>query len=163
MLSDMPRGLWTSPELTYTGRIHRTDRARIEPKPDHPIPIWLGTYKPRTLAMTGRLADGWIPSLGFVPPERIGPLRDQVLAAAEAAGRDPAAVAAIYNIVVRVEREPGDQPGVVSGPPAAIAERLAGFTRLGFSGFNLMPSGPDRLEQIEILGGEVLPLLRGAL
>jgi len=159
---EIARGLWTQPELTYEGRVHRTHRARIEPKPEHPIPIWLGTYGPQTLAITGRLADGWIPSLGFAPPDQVVGLRDRVYAAAEAAGRDPSAITAIYNILVRVEAETSGQPGVVAGPSDAIAEQLIGFTRLGFAGFNLMPTGPDRREQIDRLGTEVLPLLRTA-
>src|SRR5947207_14009230 len=59
------RGLWSEREFTFSGRLYRTDRADLEPKPERRIPIWLGTYGPRALALTGRLADGWIPSLRF--------------------------------------------------------------------------------------------------
>src|SRR5947207_13744300 len=59
------RGLWSEREFTFSGRLYRTDRAELEPKPAHRIPIWLGTYGPRALALTGRLAEGWIPSLRF--------------------------------------------------------------------------------------------------
>ncbi len=31
-------------------------------------PIWLGAYKPRMLQLTGRLADGWLPTLGYLRP-----------------------------------------------------------------------------------------------
>ena len=34
----------------------------------HPIGIWLGVGKPRSLALTGRVADGWVPSLGWATP-----------------------------------------------------------------------------------------------
>src|SRR4051812_38502785 len=34
------------------------------PRPAHPIGIWLGAYGPRMLRITGRLADGWLPSIG---------------------------------------------------------------------------------------------------
>src|ERR1700736_2935513 len=50
------RGLWSESSFTLDGRVHRTDAAALEPKPDHRIPIWLGTYGDRALAMTGRLA-----------------------------------------------------------------------------------------------------------
>jgi alkanesulfonate monooxygenase SsuD/methylene tetrahydromethanopterin reductase-like flavin-dependent oxidoreductase (luciferase family) len=59
------RGLWSRPGFTFEGRLYRTDGADLEPKPERRIPIWLGTYGNRALALTGRLVDGWIPSLGY--------------------------------------------------------------------------------------------------
>jgi alkanesulfonate monooxygenase SsuD/methylene tetrahydromethanopterin reductase-like flavin-dependent oxidoreductase (luciferase family) len=82
------RGLWSRPRFSFDGRLYRTDGADLEPKPDRHIPIWLGTYGNRALALTGRLADGWIPSLGYAPPERVVAMRDRVLAAARAEGND---------------------------------------------------------------------------
>src|SRR5579883_555648 len=76
------RGLWTEPSFSYRGRLHATDQADLAPKPDHDIPIWLGTFGPRGLDVTGRLADGWIPSLGYAPPDQVGAMRERVLAAA---------------------------------------------------------------------------------
>jgi probable F420-dependent oxidoreductase len=157
---DVLRGVWTGDPFTYEGTVHRVAGARIAPKPEHPIPIWLGTYGPRALAITGRLADGWIPSFGFAPPGKVVAMRDRVLAAAEAAGRDPTAITAVYNLQVRVDDGDGRTAGVVSGSPEAIADELLGFAGLGFAGFNFIPSGAGRLEQIDRLGGEVLPLLR---
>src|SRR5579875_1119183 len=58
------RGGWTQPGYTRHGRQHSVRALELEPRPARPIPIWLGTFGPRALAVTGRLADGWIPSLG---------------------------------------------------------------------------------------------------
>jgi probable F420-dependent oxidoreductase len=157
------RDLWSNEAATIEGSVFSVDEAVLEPKPEHRIPIWLGTYKPRGLALTGRLADGWIPSYGFAPPDRVGALRDQVVVAARKAGRDPAEVACLYNVVTRIQDEPGDDASTVSGPAAAVADKLIELTRLGFTGFNIMPSGPDRAEQIERLGQEVIPAVRAAL
>jgi alkanesulfonate monooxygenase SsuD/methylene tetrahydromethanopterin reductase-like flavin-dependent oxidoreductase (luciferase family) len=44
------------------------------------------------LALTGRLADGWIPSMGYLAPPRAKPRMDVVRAVAERAGRDPDAL-----------------------------------------------------------------------
>ncbi len=52
------RGVWSEPEFSFQGRLYRTEEARVEPKPAHRIPIWLGTYGDRALGVTGRLADG---------------------------------------------------------------------------------------------------------
>ncbi len=62
------RGLWSEPRFTFEGRLYRTEDAELEPKPERRIPIWLGTYGNRALALTGRLADGWIPTLELAPP-----------------------------------------------------------------------------------------------
>ena len=154
------RGLWYQPGFSFDGRLYRTDGADLEPKPDRHIPIWLGTYGNRALALTGRLADGWIPSLGYAPPERVVAMRERVLAAARAAGRDPGAITCAYNVGVRVDERAGSQPSAVAGSPAAVAERLLGFLELGFTALSLIPLGPGEHEQAERLASEVVPALR---
>jgi alkanesulfonate monooxygenase SsuD/methylene tetrahydromethanopterin reductase-like flavin-dependent oxidoreductase (luciferase family) len=154
------RGLWSAPGFTFEGRLYRTEEARLSPKPGHRIPLWLGMYKPRGLALTGRLADGWIPSYGFAPPDEVKVLRQQVLAAARDAGRDPEEITCAYNLEIRVDETGTQAPGVVSGSPEALVERLIDFRRMGFSAFNVIAGGPDRAEQIERLAGEVLPAVR---
>ena len=42
--------------------------AKRGPAPAHDVDIWLGAYKPRMLRLTGRVADGWLPSLGYLKP-----------------------------------------------------------------------------------------------
>jgi alkanesulfonate monooxygenase SsuD/methylene tetrahydromethanopterin reductase-like flavin-dependent oxidoreductase (luciferase family) len=155
------RGLWSQPRFSFTGRRYRTVDAPMEPKPDRPIPIWLGTYGDRALQVTGQLADGWIPSLSFAPPERIPAMRERILTAARNAGRPPEAVRCIYNLGIRVG-EDSDTPSIVSGEPKALARRLIELRRLGFAGFNLQPAGPDRAGQIQRLADEVIPLVRQA-
>ena len=149
---EIAHGLWREPAFTYEGPRYRTDAADLEPKPAHHIPIWLGTYGNRALAATGRLADGWIPSLGAAPPEQIPAMRDRIFAAAEQAGRSPDTLTLIYNLPIRVDDK--------STPAEAVVEQLVGFMRLGFTGFNLQPSGPDRAEQIERIAKEIIPVVR---
>jgi probable F420-dependent oxidoreductase len=159
---DIARAVWSESSATVEGRLYRVEGAVVDPKPDHRIPIWLGMYKPRGLALTGRAADGWIPSLGFAPPNVVGDLWEQVRAAARDAGRDPADITASYNLLVRVGEAMPGQATTVAGSAAAVAEQLIAFTGLGFTSFNLVPVGPNRMEQIDRLGSDVLPLLRGA-
>jgi alkanesulfonate monooxygenase SsuD/methylene tetrahydromethanopterin reductase-like flavin-dependent oxidoreductase (luciferase family) len=157
------RGLWTQPRFTFGGRLYHTDAADIEPKPAHHIPIWLGTFGDRALALTGRLADGWIPSLGLAPPDRIPAMRARILAGADAAGRAPDAITCAYNLGIRVDETAAVRDGAVIGTPDAVCEQLIGFTRLGFTAFNFQPAGPDRAEQIERLAKEVIPIVRAAI
>jgi alkanesulfonate monooxygenase SsuD/methylene tetrahydromethanopterin reductase-like flavin-dependent oxidoreductase (luciferase family) len=156
------RAIWSEPAASYEARLYRIEEAIVEPKPEHLIPIWLGMYRPRGLALTGREADGWIPSLNFAPPNVVAGLWEQVQAAAREAGREPSSITASYNLMIRIGEEMPGQATTLAGPAASVVEQLLGFTRLGFTSFNLVPAGPGRMEQIERLGRDVLPELRGA-
>jgi alkanesulfonate monooxygenase SsuD/methylene tetrahydromethanopterin reductase-like flavin-dependent oxidoreductase (luciferase family) len=156
------RGLWGAGGFTFEGRLYRTDAAEMEPKPEVPIPIWLGTYGPRALDVTGRLADGWIPTYELAPPERVVAMRDRVLAAAEGAGRSPEDITCVYNLDVRVEEGAKGDEVVVAGSPGELIDRLLSFVGLGFSAMNLCPAGPDLGEQVERLAAEVIPAVRDA-
>ncbi|MFN2589809.1 MAG: LLM class flavin-dependent oxidoreductase [Actinomycetota bacterium] len=154
------RGLWSESTFTSQGRLYETSAAEVEPKADHRIPIWLGTYGPRALDLTGRLADGWIPTYELALPEQVPAMRDRILRAAKEAGRDPDAVTLVYNVDVRVDDTNGHDPTVVAGSPQRVAERLSEFARLGFTAFNFCPVGPDAEEQAERLASEVIPAVR---
>jgi alkanesulfonate monooxygenase SsuD/methylene tetrahydromethanopterin reductase-like flavin-dependent oxidoreductase (luciferase family) len=154
------RGLWSDEHVSFEGDIYRTREAEIQPKPQRRIPIWLGSFGPRALHLTGRLADGWIPSLGFAPPERIPEMRKRLMEGMQDAGREPGDLVSIYNIVVDVGDVAASDPSVISGRPQTVADRLLSFLTLGFSGFNFVASGPDVPKQMERLAGEVIPLVR---
>jgi probable F420-dependent oxidoreductase len=156
------RGLWSEPTFTYEGRLYRTEAAEVQPKPGRRIPIWLGTYGPRALALTGRVADGWIPTLELAPPERVTVMRDRVLAAAREAGRKQEDITCVYNIDIRVDDRADEPPSVVAGPAEVVADRLRGFLGLGFTAINLCPVGPGLGGQAERLAGEVIPALRAS-
>jgi alkanesulfonate monooxygenase SsuD/methylene tetrahydromethanopterin reductase-like flavin-dependent oxidoreductase (luciferase family) len=156
------RGLWSERSFTFAGRLYQTEAADLEPKPEHRIPIWLGTFAPRALAVTGGYADGWIPSLGYAAPDEVVIMRERVLTAARQAGRDPAEITCAYNIEVRVDERADGGEAVVAGAPEAVVSRLQSFVEMGFSAFNFMISGSDSQEQAARLAGEVIPALRAA-
>jgi probable F420-dependent oxidoreductase len=154
------RGVWSEPVFTYDGAYYRNEEARVEPKPTRTIPIWLGAYRPRALELTGRLADGWIPSMGYLPPAEVEPAMARVRAAAERAGRDPDALDFAYNVSVRVGGPPANDPErQVAGEAAEVARQLSALLELGFSVLNLSLSG-DRDEQMRRLAEDVLPDVR---
>ena len=157
------RGLWSSTPFTKHGQRYQVAKAELLPKPEHEIPIWLGTVGRRGLDLVGRSGDGWIPSLAFAPPERVPAMMARIQAAAEGAGRDPDRIALIYNLVVSFTAAP--EAELVSGLPAAVAEGLIEFVRLGFTGFNFIlekADDPDESEQVERLAREVIPVVRAA-
>jgi probable F420-dependent oxidoreductase len=154
------RGLWTQTPFAYGGERYQVDGASLEPKPDHPIPIWLGAVGPRGLELVGRAADGWIPSPHYAPAHRVPGMVARIREAAGAAGRDAGALSLIYNVSVTLAG-PGDDE-VVGGSPVDVADRLVEFLEMGFTGFNLIIVGTDRAWQVERLGRDVLPVLRAA-
>jgi alkanesulfonate monooxygenase SsuD/methylene tetrahydromethanopterin reductase-like flavin-dependent oxidoreductase (luciferase family) len=154
------RGLWTSADFTFRGVHYETDGANIEPKPAHRIPIWLGTFGPAALAVTGRVADGWIPTLSMAPPDAIPPMRDRIFAAARAAGRDPSELTLVYNVDVHAGRDRDLPPHVIQGSGEEIAEALAGFREIGFRGVNLSFVGGAEDEQMAALAEKVVARLR---
>ncbi|HEX9374990.1 MAG TPA: LLM class flavin-dependent oxidoreductase [Actinomycetota bacterium] len=156
------RGLWSEAGFTFDGRLYRTEGAELEPKPSHRIPIWVGTYGPRALALTGRVADGWIPTFELAPPEAVGPMRDRILAAAREAGRQPEEITFVYNLDIRIDERADLPPDVVSGSPDALVDRLVSFAGLGFTAMNLCIAGPGEDEQAERLASEVISAVRAA-
>lgn len=148
--------IWSGPDTTYRGRVHAVENLTMTPRPERQIPIWLGTYGPRALTATGRLADGWVPSLGFAAPAAIPQMLERIRTAAVTAGRAPDAVRAIYNVPVLIDRHARRAPDTVTGSAADIAEQLREFAALGFTGFNLVVA-PG---QADAVAAELLPMLR---
>jgi alkanesulfonate monooxygenase SsuD/methylene tetrahydromethanopterin reductase-like flavin-dependent oxidoreductase (luciferase family) len=156
------RGAWTHSGYTQDGRHHGARDLEMEPKPAHPIPVWLGTFGPRALAVTGALADGWIPSLGYMPTEEIPAMRHRIDAAAQAAGRRPDDIRSILNLSIRIDPDAQPRPDAVTGSAKQVASQLRDLLGLGFTGFNFILGGPDRIASMQRITHDVLPTLRSA-
>jgi alkanesulfonate monooxygenase SsuD/methylene tetrahydromethanopterin reductase-like flavin-dependent oxidoreductase (luciferase family) len=157
------RGVWSEPAFTFEGRHYRTEATLLEPKPSRPIPIWLGTYGPRGRDLTGRLADGWVPSLTYLPVPIAKQSLVGVRAAAERAGRDPDALDYALNVGVRIGGPPPPDPDRrLGGEPEEIVEGALELLDLGFTVLNFFVGG-RRDEQAERLATEIVPLLRQTL
>lgn len=153
------RGAWTRSDYAQHGRHHGVRDLTMEPRPAHPIPVWLGTFGPRALAATGALADGWIPSLGYKPVAEFPAMRRRIDDAAEAAGRRPADIRSILNLNIRLGPAATPEEDVVSGSAEQAVSQLRHLLSLGFTGFNFLV-GPDQRAAMQRLAGEVLPALR---
>jgi alkanesulfonate monooxygenase SsuD/methylene tetrahydromethanopterin reductase-like flavin-dependent oxidoreductase (luciferase family) len=140
------RGAWTHSCYTQHGRHHSVRDLEMEPKPTRPIPVWLGTFGPRALAVTGRLADGWIPSLGYMPVEEIPAMRRRI--------------DGILNVNICVDPEAEPQPDVVTGSVRQVVSQLRDLLGLGFTGFNFIVSGHGQIANMQRIAEEVLPVLR---
>ncbi|MGK5441489.1 LLM class flavin-dependent oxidoreductase [Micromonospora sp. URMC 105] len=137
------------------GEFHRVHGAKRGPAPAHPVPIWLGAYKPRMLALTGRRADGWLPSLAYLQPGDLTAGNRVIDDAAEEAGRSPRAVRRLLNISGRFAAA---GRGPLDGPAEQWAEELAHLALTdGVSVFILGTDDPDDLRRF---AAEVAPAVR---
>ena len=96
------RLLWESDgPVDHAGRFWRLRKAVFDlmPYDGRFPPIWVGAHGPRMLRITGRYADGWIPSLPMTPQD-YGSRLAVVRGAADEAGRDPAAIVASFHIYI---------------------------------------------------------------
>jgi alkanesulfonate monooxygenase SsuD/methylene tetrahydromethanopterin reductase-like flavin-dependent oxidoreductase (luciferase family) len=147
--------------LRYDGRHYALRGGHSGPVPSHPIGIWLGAIGPRMLALTGRLADGWIPSSSYVPPDRLLELQARIDEAALAAGRDPAAVKRLYNVDGRITT--GTLHGFLDGPPDHWVEVLSGLAlNDGMDTFVFWPKDAPG-EQLRRFAAEIVPQVRASV
>ena len=133
---DVLRGIWDAAErrpLRVEGDFYRVAGAKRGPAPAHEIPVWIGAYKPRMLALTGRKADGWLPSLPYLKPGDLPSGNRLIDEAAQTAGRDPREITRLLNItsqesaedLVRLALEEGISTFIVMGDDADGLRRFA--------------------------------------
>jgi alkanesulfonate monooxygenase SsuD/methylene tetrahydromethanopterin reductase-like flavin-dependent oxidoreductase (luciferase family) len=142
------RGMWSQQRnVRVRGEHYRVDGVRPGPPPAHELGIWLGVYGPRALALTGRAADGWVPSMGYLPPRAAAAAAARIDTAARAAGRDPAAIRRLYNIsgafTAAAPAAATDDDRDIQGPVDHWVEVLTHLAAdLGFDSF-LLAGWPD--------------------
>ncbi|MFJ4465895.1 LLM class flavin-dependent oxidoreductase [Streptomyces sp. NPDC089424] len=155
------RDLWdtdTRGGVRHHGRYYEVDGAKRGPRPAHDIAVWVGAYKPRMLALTGAVGDGWLPSMEYLPrgAESLPEMNARVDEAAEAAGRAPSDVRRLMNFM-KVRFSPTSR-GLLDGPVQAWSEQIAGLALdHGLSAFVI---GGDDPATIERFGAEVAPAAR---
>ncbi|GAA0901320.1 LLM class flavin-dependent oxidoreductase [Pseudonocardia zijingensis] len=91
--------------VTFEGEFHRVEDL---PPSDAPTPpIWSGSIGPRSLGVTGRLADVWVPGAAQDWRSRlVATSRAVIDEAAAGAGRNPADIATVYNVLGRITDAP---------------------------------------------------------
>jgi alkanesulfonate monooxygenase SsuD/methylene tetrahydromethanopterin reductase-like flavin-dependent oxidoreductase (luciferase family) len=150
---------WSSTRaLHFEGKHYTIKGAHPGPRPAHSISIWLGSLGQRSLGVLGRLADGWIPSSSYAPPERLPEMLQRIDDSALEAGRQPGEIRRIYNIMGLITNGPMED--VFMGPEEYWVDEL---TRLavdvGMDTFIYWPAD-DRMRQIELFAAEVAPAVK---
>ncbi len=129
------------------------------PVPVGPVPLWLGSSGPRMLALTGRSSDGWISPLSvYLTPQAVPAAQQRIDDAARAAGRDPAAVRRIYNVVGAIGSGRGGS-GLTGDVPFWVDALTDWSVNLGFDTFVFWPR-VTALAQLEVFATDVVPAVR---
>jgi alkanesulfonate monooxygenase SsuD/methylene tetrahydromethanopterin reductase-like flavin-dependent oxidoreductase (luciferase family) len=154
------RMLWSGERnLRFDGAHYRLAGAQSGPVPAHPIGIWLGVYGPRALELTGRAADGWIPSFrGDIG--QIAEMSRRLDDAVAAAGRPQEAVRRVLNVSGSITD--GSSDGMFRGPAGQWADDIADVAAsYGFDTFIFW--GEDGDQQLDRFAQEVVPAVRERL
>jgi probable F420-dependent oxidoreductase len=165
------RRLWSEDDVHHDGPRFHYDGITVQPKPSHPLDVWLGGKAPVELRRVGRLGDGWLAS--FSTPDDCAAGRTVIEAAADAAGReiDPEHYGAMVlyshdelpEAFLRIieTRNPGTDPRdlVPRGWPA-VREACERYIAVGFSKLVLVPLGEpkDWDDELTAAATEVLPV-----
>ncbi|MEV0754287.1 LLM class flavin-dependent oxidoreductase [Streptosporangium sp. NPDC050280] len=151
------RAMWEAGgrAVRVDGGHHRVRGAHPGPAPVHDVGIWLGAYKRRMLDMTGRLADGWLPSHAYAGLDALPAMNAIIDEAALGAGRSPADIRRLYNIGGTFT---GSGRAFLQGPADVWAEQLAELTLdQGMSAYILASDDPDDIRRF---AAEVVPAVR---
>jgi probable F420-dependent oxidoreductase len=132
------RALWRDESASHAGEFVRFESVSCSPRPvARAVPIIVGGHSEAAARRAGRLGDGFFPSIGAQVDTM--PLLEVARRAAEAAGRDPAAIEMLGGC-------PGALPGSGEDPLAAVeARRKQGIGRVVLPVNRFMPDLEDSL------------------
>jgi alkanesulfonate monooxygenase SsuD/methylene tetrahydromethanopterin reductase-like flavin-dependent oxidoreductase (luciferase family) len=153
------RKIWSGERnLRFEGSYYRLAGAQSGPVPPHEIGIWLGVYGPRALELTGRAADGWIPSFrGDIG--QIAEMTRRLDDAVAAAGRPAGAVRRVLNVSGTITD--GVSEGMFRGPASQWVDDLTEVAvSYGFDTFIFWGEGGHQLDRF---AREVVPAARDQL
>jgi alkanesulfonate monooxygenase SsuD/methylene tetrahydromethanopterin reductase-like flavin-dependent oxidoreductase (luciferase family) len=151
------RRLWSGERaVTFPGQFYSVKGTHPGPMPAHRINIWVGAVGPKMMNLIGRIGDGWIPSLAYVPPDKILELQQRIDDGAHEAGRDPAAIRRLLNIGGSITS--GDSDGLLRGPIDQWVDELAALAlEYGVDTFIL---AENDLNQVRRFAEEIIPRVR---
>jgi alkanesulfonate monooxygenase SsuD/methylene tetrahydromethanopterin reductase-like flavin-dependent oxidoreductase (luciferase family) len=153
------RAFWSGTRaLHFEGKHYTVKGAHPGPLPIHSIGLWLGSYGQRSLGVLGRLANGWLPSSSYAPPERLPEMQQRIDESALQEGRQPREIRRIYNIMGMIMV--GPVQGLFTGPVEYWVDELTRLAvEVGIDTFIYWPAD-DRMRQIELFAAEVMPAVK---
>lgn len=151
------RMLWSGERgLRFEGEHYQLGGIHSGPVPAHDIEMWFGVYGPRACALLGRVADGWLPSLGRSTPEELAKRHGIIDQAASEAGRDPREIRRMLNVGGRITSTSGSH---LEGPPEQWVDELSELALThGFDTF-VFSAQTDPVDQVRRFA-ELVPDVR---
>jgi len=143
------------PSIKYESEHYVISGLKPGPEPKHAIQIWLGAYGPRMVRLTGRVADGWLPSVPRLPLDEIPKRQEAIDEAAKQADRDPASIRRVANVNGQITD--GSSNGFLNGPASQWVDDLRTLSdRYRFDTFIFWGDGdPD--DQLRRFAEDVVP------
>jgi F420-dependent oxidoreductase-like protein len=169
-------GLWETPvgeRFAFAGSHYTVEDSPALPKPvqsPRPPVIIGGWGAKRTPRLAARYADEF--NVPFAPLEAYRPQVDNVVAACEAAGRDPGTMtfsvalttccgedeATVARRAAAIGQDPDAlRKGGLAGTPAEVTERLAAYAEAGAARVYLQIMDMSDLDHLRLLAAEVAP------
>lgn len=172
------RRLWTESGVTHSGAGYRCEAVDLFPRPEHPVPVWVGGNSPGAHARAGRLGDGWLSV--FAGPDQFTTGWRAVQDHATAAGRDPAELTPAAYVFAAIGRTDGEAEAVLapavegllgapfeqlsfaclSGTPDRWADTIGRFAEAGARKVNVLLFGRDLPADTQLIADSVIPQLR---
>jgi F420-dependent oxidoreductase-like protein len=174
---EIVNGQWAEGVFSFDGRHYRLENVDALPKPvQRPRPNLIigGAARARSARLAARYADEY--NTFMVPPEEFARRRQNVVAACEAAGREPLTFSLMTPVLVgrdsseyeerrarMAERrdESGWAPSGewIAGTVEEAAEKLRAYEEVGVERVMLQHLLHDDVDMIEVIGRKLAPLL----
>ena len=171
------RRLWQEDKVTHEGDFFTCHDVSITPKPifQPSPPVWIGGRSPAAARRVGRVGDGWLVS--SATPSEVGEGRDIVFDTAAQCRREieedhvgvllgyyisddyEQAATKAHQFVTRHRPDAHFTEFTAVGTTEQVGELIQQYIDAGASKFAVRPlcAGEESMEQLEIMGQEVLP------
>ena len=174
---EVMRRLWQEENVTHEGNFYTLHDVTVTPRPVQvpTIPVWIGGRSEAAQRRVGRVGDGWLVSAAT--PQEVAQGVGVVHATAAEHGREvdedhigalvgfyiapsqEEAASAAEGFVTRQRPDAHHTEYSALGTPEEVAHTIRRYMEAGASKFVVRPMCPPQqaIEQLEILGREVLP------
>lgn len=141
--------------VSFRGRFHRLEGARLLPHPERHIPLLIAGNGPRMMRITARHADAWNTAWYGMPDERLRSRLDGLDAALAAEARDPTTIRRTVGVWIedpQLVAEPDRDADAFTGSAAEVSRLLASYAELGVDDLivGLTPMSIQSLERLAL-------------
>jgi FMNH2-dependent dimethyl sulfone monooxygenase len=146
-------GLLEGESVSFAGRFHRVEGARLLPKPARRIPLLIAGNGRRMLQIAAKHADAWNTAWYGMPDEQLRSRLDALEAALVGADRDPTTIRRTVGVWVEDPElipEQDRDPEAFAGSTPDLTRLFAAYNQLGIDDliFGLTPMSIQSLERL---------------